>query len=847
MKGNCWIALLLYCCVCNHTLFAQHSKLDLSSSLWKFKKSADGSWYTASVPGCIHTDLLNNKLIDDPFYGSNESTLQWIENENWEYSATFYADQLLLSKEHINLVFEGLDTYASVFLNGKEIGSADNMFRQWKWNVKPLLKSGENKLTVKFISAANESKRLYSLLPAKLPMDERVMTRKAAYQFGWDWAPRFVSCGIWKPVYIESWKDARLGRAALSINKLDSAKANLTAKVNFNFTDGAKDTMHAELEIINKNTSETFRFAVAAGISAQSFPIEIKQPKLWWCRPLGDPYLYTFLFRLKQNGKVVDTLSISYGIRTIELVQGKDKIGQSFYFKINGVPVFAKGANYIPQDCFPSRVDSMKYVRLISNAVKMNMNMLRVWGGGIYENDLFYDLCDRNGILVWQDFMFACSMYPGDDKFLENVKEEVTENICRLRTHACIALWCGNNESDEGWKNWGWQEQFHYSKEDSARIWTDYKKLFHELIPACLLANDSGRVYWPSSPSIGWGHKESLQQGDSHYWGVWWGMEPFENYKKKTGRFMSEYGFQSMPSFQSIEKFIPDTERYLFSPSLKVHQKHSKGFETIDEYMNRDYTASADLDRYVYLSQLLQAEGMRTAMEAHRRAKPYCMGTLYWQLNDCWPVTSWSGMDYYGSWKALNYFAGETYAPLLVSMDETRDSISVYADWDGIEKIIPVSAEIKLINFSGVVLWSKKIQKKVSSLHTEKIISFSKQVLLKNQSGKRVFLHTEIEKDTLTRSENNFYFDKPKNLELIETTVQTSFSVNPDFKSFNLQLYSDVLAKNVYLSFEKMDVEFSDNFFDLLAGEKKTVKITPKQVSGFFTNQIKITCLNCKD
>ncbi|WP_321540068.1 hypothetical protein [Flavobacterium piscinae] len=337
--------------------------------------------------------------------------------------------------------------------------------------------------------------------------------------------------------------------------------------------------------------------------------------------------------------------------------------------------------------------------------------MLRVWGGGVYFDDAFYEACDANGILVWQDFMFACSMYPGDEKFVENVKQEVIDNINRLQNHPSIAIWCGNNENDEGWHNWGWQKQFNYSKADSTQIWNEYKKVFHEMIPKTLdsLLPKEKNIYWSSSPSKGWGRKESLTQGDVHYWGVWWGKEPFEMYEKKVGRFVSEYGFQGMPSLETLQKVVAVEDLNFTSEAFKNHQKHPIGYETINEYMERDFVVPKDFEDYLYVSQLLQARGMKIAIEAHRRAKPYCMGTLFWQLNDCWPVTSWSSLDYYGNWKAFHYQAKKSYENLLISVQEENDSYKICIVNDDLQTISG-NLEIQNIDFKGKLLFSKSLK-----------------------------------------------------------------------------------------------------------------------------------------
>lgn len=503
------------------------------------------------------------------------------------------------------------------------------------------------------------------------------------------------------------------------------------------------------------------------------------------------------------------------GLRTIELVQEKDEKGRSFYFKVNGNPLYIKGTNWIPADSFSPRITKEKYRKLIKDSKDAHMNMIRIWGGGIYEDDEFYKACDENGILVWQDFMFAGSFYPADETFLTNVKEEVKDQVNRLQNHPSIALWCGNNEIDEAIVNWGYQKQFKYSENDSLQVWKDYKKLFHEVIPYSLkehLTNEKN-IYWPSSPSIGWGHKESLTEGDSHYWGVWWGEQPFEIYNEKVGRFMSEYGFQGMPSLETVKSMFSGTyDLSLQNPVIKAHEKHSRGWDIINEYMKRDYKIPTDFVQYNYVSQLLQARGMEIAIEAHRRARPYNMGTLYWQLNDCWPVVSWSSIDYLGNWKAFHYQAKRSFEPMLISVSENDKSYDIYFINDLLEDA-KITSKAELIDFKGKVLWAAGATDHVAANSAEKHLEIKKEnfstvdlssAVLKIYFGNEAFT-----------TEKLFFFKKPKDLKLSKPTLSIK-KISPT----EIEVSTDVLAKDVYLTGE---ANFSDNFFDMLPKTSKKI------------------------
>ena len=800
---------LIFIC---YSVFGQTSCRNLSIENWTFSKQNETKKHKATIPGTIHTDLFQNRLISDPFFGTNEKQLQWIENENWEYETYFSLTKSELKNQNIDLEFEGLDTYATVFLNGKAVLEANNMFRKWIISAKSHLKMGTNHLKVVFHSAVQKGKEEAKKLPYTLPEKERVFVRKAQYQFGWDWGPRFVTAGIWKKVQLKFWNSAKIESVKYEQKVLNESVADL----DFIFTIFAQKSGKYQIKL----GVRLFYFDLKKGQNVVKVPITIQNPILWWSNGLGVPHQYVFPFVLVINQIEIDQKQLKIGLRTIELIQDKDQLGTGFYFKLNGKPVFMKGANVVPPDNFLPRVSDSTYFSLVDNAKKENMNMLRVWGGGVYFDDAFYEACDANGILVWQDFMFACSMYPGDEKFVQNVKQEVIDNVNRLQNHPSIAIWCGNNENDEGWYNWGWQKQFNYSKADSTQIWNDYKKVFHEMIPQTLdsLLSKEKNIYWSSSPSKGWGRKESLTQGDVHYWGVWWGKEPFEIYEKKVGRFMSEYGFQGMSNLETLKKVMNKEDLNFTSEAFKNHQKHPTGYETINEYMERDYVVPKDFEDYIYVSQLLQARGMKIAIEAHRRAKPYCMGTLCWQLNDCWPVTSWSSLDYYGNWKAFHYQAKRSFENLLLSVVEKNNGYEVFLVNDTFENYSG-KLELELFSFDGKSLWKISKDIKVEDNSSTNFYELSKEDL------KPFDLQQIVLKVAFNDIKSNFFFAKPKNLKLQKPNIQIR-----TIDEVTIEVSTDVLAKDVFLSSEN-DTFFEDNYFDLLPNERRIIKLS-KAVKG---------------
>jgi beta-mannosidase len=782
---------------------------------WQFKKKGDDTWYKAVVPGCVHTDLMACGLLENPFYRNNESKAQWVEQKEWEYRTRFMVDNEFLQKKNIELIFKGLDTYAKVYLNGTLLLQANNMFRQWSADITTLLKEGENELYILFASPVKEALPLWERLGYELPGGPKVMTRKAGYHYGWDWGPTLATSGIWRPVYLRGWDEIKINSLQIAQEKITEENARLTAV----FEIDAGVSTDAVVSLRERKESKTLNQSsvkLVPGANRVSLSFEIKNPRLWWTNGLGEPYLYELEGMVETNAGMGDHLSQRIGLRTLEVVAEKDEMGESFYFKLNGQRLFIKGANTIPLDSFLPRVTDGRYRQLIGAAADAHMNMLRVWGGGIYENNILYDQCDEAGILVWQDFMFACAMYPGDTAFLENVRQEAVENVKRLRNHPCLALWCGNNEIDEAWHNWGWQSPF--SELQRQKIWEDYQRLFHDLLPGVVRQNDPGRYYLPSSPKFGRGDPRSLAEGDSHYWGVWHDAEPFEMFREKTGRFLSEYGFQAFPSSETVRRFALPEDFNIESAVMKVHQKHPQGNQLIKTYMERDYHLPVDFEDFLYVSRVLQAEGMKIGIEALRRAKPFCMGSLYWQLNDCWPAVSWSSIDYYDCWKALHYFVEKAYREVLVSSVEENGRLTIYVVSDKSRPICGVLS-LQLLNLAGSVLWKKKIPASVEANGCKVLFETGVAMFPGNLDKRDLVFRAVFRQGGDVLSTALHYFVKPKNLHLSEPGISVSF--NGDADGYIIKLSCQSLAKNVYL--RAPCGVFSDNYFDLVPGIPVTV------------------------
>ena len=803
------LSYFLYFSICILSIGCEHEThtpivQDLNTN-WTFKGLNSSEWKTATVPGNIFTDLLDHQLIEDPFILNNEEKVQWVSDSSWTYQSTFNIDEKVLQKNHIEINFEGLDTYAKIYLNDSLLLSANNAFRAYSVDIKSIAKK-ENQLRVEFAASDIQEEKEKSKLAYELPEGNRIFTRKAQFQYGWDWGPKLNTSGIWKDITLTSWNDVILKDVFISQGMITETDADLSLQATIQ-SDVAK-------EILLQAKTEDLEFSktiqLQKGTYDYTIPISIKKPKLWWPHNLGTPHLYDFHIQVFDGKKLLDEEKLKHGIRTIQLYAQPDSIGESFYFKVNDVPVFMKGANYIPQNSFQNKVSDHHYYDLLDDVVDANMNMLRVWGGGIYENDIFYEICDEMGILVWQDFMFACAMYPGDKNFLKNVQQEAFDQVLRLRNHASIALWCGNNESSEGWHRWGWQNG--KTESQKKEIWENYTKVFDSILPYTI-DRLTDVNYWQSSPKYGRGNPKYKTEGDAHDWWVWHDGYPFEHFEQNVPRFMSEFGFQSFPSVEAINYINQSDSLNIHTEAMKSHQKHSRGFQLIDEYMLRDYPEAYNDQDYVYLSQLTQAKGITMGIEAHRRSRPYNMGTLYWQLNDCWPVVSWSSIDYFGNWKALHYKAKRSFENVLISTTLEDNKVKTYIVNDDLQSHTD-SLSLKILDFQGNELWSIKKEVTAKGNSSSNVFEFSLEEMIINPA--EVVLVSSFQDKIST-----FYFMKPKDLYLLDFAT-TEFKVEEFDYGYSIIISSPVLLKDVFLTSD-VSGKFLDNFFDLLPNEEKMI------------------------
>jgi beta-mannosidase len=843
----CLLGISLFCCFAAVPLEAAEPASRPLDSGWQFRAVANTDrsdvkeWHPAQVPGVVQTDLLKSGLIPDPFDRDNEFRLQWIGLADWEYQTGFQVDAAALAHDHVDLVFEGLDTFADVYLNDQAILHADNMFRRWRIPAKAALKPGSNTLRIIFHSAIEKMIPYVKSLPYILPSisthnygnEENIATapytRKAPYNYGWDWGPRFMTEGIWRPVRLETWDALRIENFHIHQQNVTSDLANVTAEVEIEASRPTAATLtlsHDELSG-SQTADGTQTLQLNAGINHVSFPLRIASPKLWYPLGYGAQNRYRFSAAIRIGREVAVHTETKTGLRSIELRRVPDQWGRSFEFVVNGISVFAKGADVIPFDSFPNRVTPEIHRNILQSARDAHMNMVREWGGGYYESDDFYDICDELGIMVWQEFMFGGDMIPGDVPFQENVRQEAVDQIKRLRDHPSIVVWCGNNEVETGWWHWGDRQEFKasISPDTRDRVWQDYVIMFADILKSAVSQYADPVPYTPSSPSANFEEiPDNQHNGDMHYWAVWHQQAPAADYTKQFPRFMSEYGFQSFPELRTIRTFANQPGDFdIRSTVMQAHQKNKGGNERILTYMLREYREPKDFASFVYLSQVQQAEIIKIGAEHLRRQRPRTMGSLYWQLNDCWPVASWASIDYYGRWKALHYYARRFYDDVLISPFLHDDKVDVYVVSD---KLQPLSGTIhmRLLDFSGNTLLEQIKDVQIPAQSNAVYFTVDKAALAAKGDLRKSFLVFDLAMAGKQVSRNLIFFDAMHNLELpVRPKIETTLTKTGEDYSVTVQ--SSQLARNVYLSFGDLNVETADNYFDLLPSEPVTIRL----------------------
>lgn len=814
-------------------------KISLDTN-WQFRQAGQEKWHHAQVPGTVHQDLLANQIIENPYYGFNENKVQWVEEKDWEYKTSFMANDDILGKDVVELCFEGLDTYADVFLNNQHLLSSDNMFAGAKADAKPFLEKGTNELRIYFHSPVARGLEKQKDFGRRLPMPNELapdeakssaFTRKAPFHYGWDWGPRLVTSGIWRHVSLQAWNSAIIEDVHVATNKLSPAEALITATTSIRVEKKGK---YALKLLFNGEVVRTLKTRwLSPGIISKKIDFRIENPRLWWPNGWGEARLHDFECQLVHEDAIIHNHALRFGIRTVELVQKPDEAGHTFYFEVNGVPIFMKGANVIPPEAPINAISRESCQKLIASARSANMNMLRVWGGAIYKEDYFYEMCDENGMLVWQDFMFACALQPGDEAHLENIRREAEYNVKRLRNHACLALWCGNNEVLHGWHAWGWQSM--YDRDVREHTWKIQEKIFNDLLPGVVTQFDPGANYWPSSPMAIDNAVPDRKSGDEHDWTIWFGQKPIDAYWDNVPRFVSEWGMQAFPAMATVKAFARE-EALGVNTAVMRHRQRSNmdwlepgfnGNEMIRWYVEQYHQPTDDFERIVYLSQLVQAEACKTAIEAHRTAMPHCMGSLFWQLNDCWPTISWSTVDYYFRWKAAHYAVKKAFEPVILAAKQKGDKVEVFAVTDNLE-INGAVLTAEIIDFQGKVFSSVK---EVTSLP----VNASRLVLCQDvsthtdndlQNHRLLVLTLSREGEMITT--NHFFFAKPKYLALPKAKINYQLETKEDH--YRLTMVSSVLAKSVRIETPDPDATYSDNFFDMLPGRSYTINMMSVRV-----------------
>ncbi|AOZ93052.1 beta-mannosidase [Paenibacillus crassostreae] len=806
----------------------------------------DHFWISTQVPGDVHSTLIAKNLIDDPFIGHNDIKCQWIEEKVWWYRTVFKWDKGVGDSERCELTFDGLDTFATIFLNGIEIGNTENMFISHTFDVTRELLDGKNVIAVKFdplskhIAEKKPNPSFYSSYSK-----ERIWVRKAQMHFGWDWGPRLVAVGIWQPVRLERMKIAKLDDVFARTAEISETTAKVDINVKVEAFKGEDD-----LEVVIRlSDGEDVLEERKSVVSEQvKLTLEVENPTLWWTHDLGTPHLYKLEVELWMGNEILDVYARDFGIRTIEVMQ-KDALGNNrFTFVLNGVETFSKGANWIPVHSFFGASPDARYRHLISLSRESNLNMLRVWGGGIYEKDVFYEECDRQGLLVWQDFMFACALYPDFNKnFMRNVKEEIEAVVKRLRNYSCMAIWCGNNEID-------WCYEFKYVDGSIEQTPFYGEKIFHELMPKVLKELDPTRLYWPSSPFGGNDHNDD-SVGDRHNWQVWHGnVYPrqfgertitdysasgvsFKHFKNDKGLFISEFGMHASASRYTLERHIPEGQFYWGSDEMEYRNKdfhRPKGILLMDGYTG----IPTDIEQYMMFSMLTQAEGLKYGIEHYRRNKPVTSGAIYWQLNDCWPGTSWAVIDYDLIPKAAYFYSKKFFANVLLTLD--HDPGQDLKIWAVNDLLVPYEDVIELVvyDFDGNIIYTHDFIVNVGANAANQIGKLKEQEVLNGRQANDVVV---VLRSKQSKAGDNYYhLIEQKHVHLLPVKLE----VEVDEKQGEVKIRSDRFARCVRLELAQDMVTFSDNYCDLLPGATLTVKIGHLENAPINWDSLRISTLN---
>lgn len=765
--------------------------------IWKMRRTDSDYDIDAKVPGSICTDLMQANLLPDPYYRNNSDLFEEAAEYDYTYSREFDIDEADLQFTNIELCCDGLDTLCCISVNGKKLADTDNMHRRWRFDIKDFIKSGKNDISVTIKSPTKYCRSQYNKKELKQVTECRPgfsYLRKAHCMLGWDWGPVIPDGGIWRDIFISFDNGLRIDNVFVTQRHTADGRVFVTAK--------------AEVKTVLKDVKYTLKLDGKTYESdLPAIEVEVENPKLWYPVGYGEQHLYDLELTASSVDES-DTYSCRVGLRTAEVVTDKDKFGQSMYFRVNGIPIFSKGANYIIEDSIITRYSKEKTYNLLMQAIESNNNTVRVWGGAIYPHDYFYEICDELGLLVWQDFMFACAQYPNTKEFYDNVSLETEDNIKRLRNHPSLIMWCGNNECETASLNW-----WHLPQDDL----DDYRYLFNKLIRGIVKENDPTRYYMSSSPTGNedFTDTDSETIGDAHYWEIWFNQKPLDEYLKYHFRFLSEFGFQSFPRIETVKTFTTEDDRNIFTRTMEHHQRSGAANGKILLYLSEEFRYPKDFDSLIYVSQIMQAEAIRAGVEHMRRNRNdfRCMGTLYWQLNDCWPVASWSGIDSLGRWKALQYSSKKFYEDIHLSALRRKDnSVAIALTNDTVN---PVSKKVyySVKNREGGELFKKEIDVNVAPLSSKDIFDIDTKDINRYDSYIEFGMDGEMTGITLLCPNKHFDFEDPE-ISFTTETVNVKTVIRLTCKS---------LANFVELKADDIDAKFSDNYFALSAGTEKCV------------------------
>lgn len=784
------------------------------------------------IPGTVLSGLLAAGKIKDPFYRTNEDATRALFWKDYVFTRTFDVDEELLAQQHIVLVCEGLDTLAEISINGTFLAKTDNMHRTWKFQAKKLLHPGKNEIQIVFRSVLRfiedypyEAHKKINYIPCG-SMKGNQLLRKAHSMFGWDWGPQTIDAGIFRDIYLQGYSHARI--EDIRIHQQHAKNVSVQTSITLSESvPGQKLCVELSEDGADKPLQTKLCKTNADGVAAVDFVIE--NPKLWWPNDYGDQPLYIVRTTLlDEDGTSLESITRRIGLRTLTISQEKDEWGNEFAFCVNGVKIFTRGGNYIPDDCLYTRITEKKLDYILESCRRAHFNCVRVWGGGYYPSDAFYDLCDEKGLIVWQDLMYACNVYDVTDAFAENCRQETYDNVRRLRHHASLGLWCGNNEIESAWDHWGdFQKETPYLR-------ADYIRLFEEVLPKAVQEADGETFYWHSSPSSGgcFDNPDDANRGDTHYWDVWHGQKPFTDYRKYFFRFCSEFGFQSFPCAKTVNSFTLEDDRNIFSRVMESHQKNDAANGKMLYYLSENLRYPKDLTRLLYASQVLQGMAIKYGVDHWRRNRGRCMGTLYWQINDDWPAPSWSSIDYFGRWKALHYMAQKFYAPHAVSMTLEDHRCHVYFSNESFETT-EYSLTLSIRDLSGNVLetYETKGNSPAFSAIETAVVDICSWEDQKDDVFLEAVIHTKDQK-VLKDVETLVPY---KYLNLKNPVISTEAEETND--AFILHISSDCFAPFVALDFDDADVIFSDNFFHLTDKTVQDIIVKKEDIlQGHFEN-----------